>query len=164
MSDLDAMTPLDDDFIDRIVDGTMTPAELRAAVLRLDRHADGWKQCAIAFLEAQCWRASFRALDPPAKNDVEARTLTLPAAAPSRIWPRWQRSAAAAGLIAGAFVLGWLGHLRADRASVIQSRHCAARLGARADPTRGQTRTRAAARDWSAGIHVAGSSRGERRP
>ena len=55
-------SPLDDGFIDRIVDGELTPAELRAAIDRLDREPDGWKRCALAFLEAQCWRESFRAL------------------------------------------------------------------------------------------------------
>ena len=46
MTDLDAIPPPDDDFIDRIVDGTLTPAELRAAIDRLDREPDGWKRCA----------------------------------------------------------------------------------------------------------------------
>ncbi len=62
------MTALDDDFLDRIVDGGLTPTELRAAIDRLDREPDGWKRCGLAFLEAQCWRESFRALGQPTEG------------------------------------------------------------------------------------------------
>ncbi len=41
MTDLDPLKPLSDEFIDRIVDGELTPAELRDAVDRLDRRARG---------------------------------------------------------------------------------------------------------------------------
>ena len=47
--------------IDRLVDGELDEAA-RAALLRdLDREPDGWKRCAIAFLEAQAWRAAVTA-------------------------------------------------------------------------------------------------------
>ena len=45
MSDFDLAHPVDDTFIDRIVDGDLSPAELRAALDRLDREPDGWKRC-----------------------------------------------------------------------------------------------------------------------
>ena len=45
MTKLDMINPLDDRFIDRIIDGEMTPAELRAAVHLLDREPDGSKRC-----------------------------------------------------------------------------------------------------------------------
>ena len=58
MIDPDPLKPLSDEFIDRIVGGELTPAELRDAVNRLDCQPDAWKRCALAFLEAQCWRES----------------------------------------------------------------------------------------------------------
>ena len=45
--------------IDLLVDGEL-PAEARRALLsRLDASPDGWRRCALAFLEAQAWRESF---------------------------------------------------------------------------------------------------------
>ncbi len=46
MTNIDAINPLDDRFIDLIVEGEMSPAELRAAIDRLDGQPDGWKRCA----------------------------------------------------------------------------------------------------------------------
>ncbi len=63
MTDPDPMTPMTDAFLDRIVDGELSPGELREAIERLESEPDGWKRCALAFLEAQCWRESFRAED-----------------------------------------------------------------------------------------------------
>ena len=68
MTKPDANDPLDDRLIDQIVDGDLTPAELRAAIERLDRQPDGWKRCAMAFLEAQCISESFRSLEPAASS------------------------------------------------------------------------------------------------
>jgi hypothetical protein len=117
MSDNDAAHPLDDDFIDRIVEGTLTPDELRAAVLRLDQHADGWKRCAVAFLEAQCWAESFRALELPATAQLVCPSSpSPPGGAPARrLHHRWLRSAVAAAVIAASFAMGWLGHAARPR-------------------------------------------------
>src|SRR5262249_31535358 len=97
MIDLDAITPLDDDLIDRIVDGTLSPAERRAAIDRLDRLPAGWKRCAAAFLEAQFWREAFRAVGDSEKNKPERR-LTSISRVPNRVSrsnPRWLRGALA---------------------------------------------------------------------
>ena len=48
------------ELIDRIVDGGLTPAQLRHAVGELDLAPDGWRRCALAFLEAQYWSEAFR--------------------------------------------------------------------------------------------------------
>jgi hypothetical protein len=106
------MTPLDDDFIDWIVDGSLTPAQLRVAVDRLDRHPDGWKRCALAFLEAQCWGEAFRALDQPAESHQAIAPRLLPAAEEAKVRPirRWGRGVLAAGVAAASFVLGYLIH------------------------------------------------------
>ncbi len=112
MIDPDSMTPLDDDFIDLIVDGLLTPTELRAAIDRLDSEPDGWKRCTLAFLEAQCWRESFRALEEPPRIRIAAETSAAqPATAQiRRRSPGWRRVAVAAGIAAISFAMGWIVH------------------------------------------------------
>ena len=66
-------SPADVALIDRIVDGGMTPEELRAAVSRLDITPDGWKRCAVAFLEGQALSKSFRGLGQPQKEKPAAQ-------------------------------------------------------------------------------------------
>jgi hypothetical protein len=111
MTDHDTSLPLDD-CIDRIVDGDLTAAELRAIVARLDSEPAGWKRCAVAFLEAQCWREAMRDCDESTRLGAEGprRNLALGAAPPRRARRPWLRHAAAAGLITASFGLGWLGH------------------------------------------------------
>jgi hypothetical protein len=110
MTDPDPTAPLNDDFIDRIVDGALTPGELRAAIDRLDREPDGWKRCAVAFLETQCWREAFRASEPPAGADVEvaSRPIRLTAGRRSRPHGSWRSAVMAAGVVAASFTMGWL--------------------------------------------------------
>jgi len=117
MTEIDAISPPDDDLIDRIVDGALTPAELRAAIDRIDRLPDGWKRCAAAFLEAQCWRESFRAMGEPAKPRAESQSLPIPLAMgrTGRSAHRWVRRAMAAGILAASFAAGWMGHAARPR-------------------------------------------------
>lgn len=44
----------DQDF-DRLVDGELTPSEYRKLLRSLDQRPDGWRRCALAFLESQAW-------------------------------------------------------------------------------------------------------------
>src|SRR5689334_12402860 len=99
-----------DPLIDRLVDGDLDSEARRALLLRLDAEPDGWRRCALAFLEAQCWRES---LGPTAREAAPGPSAAI---RPARRRPdpaRW--SAVAAGLLA-AFVLGWAaGGRGADR-------------------------------------------------
>jgi hypothetical protein len=97
--------------IDRIVDGGLSPARLREAVARLDAAPDGWRRCALAFLEAQCWGDALRTQGPmlPAPRLVEPPT----AVAPNRL--RFVRPALAAASILAAFALGRTTGGQADR-------------------------------------------------
>jgi hypothetical protein len=45
----------DDRRFDRLVDGELSAAERRELLGSLDDRPDGWRRCALAFLEAQCW-------------------------------------------------------------------------------------------------------------
>jgi hypothetical protein len=43
-------------WLDRLVDGEIAEPQRRALLSRLERAPDGWRHCALAFLEAQAWR------------------------------------------------------------------------------------------------------------
>jgi len=98
---MSVITPqsIDQATLDRLVDGEMDePA--RAALLRaLDREPDGWKRCALAFLQAQAWR------------EVAG---TLPAVAPvPATRPGWpvrvlRQVTAVAAVVAVAFCAGFV--------------------------------------------------------
>jgi hypothetical protein len=45
----------DPQVLDRLVDGELAETERRDVLQTLDRQPDGWRQCALAFLEAQTW-------------------------------------------------------------------------------------------------------------
>lgn len=112
MNDNSREQPLDT-VIDRIVDGSLCPSELGVALARIEREADGWKRCTLAFLEAQCWREAFRALDAPAESQQasEFHSVEKPPATSGRSAARGWRSAAAAAFFVAAFALGWLSHV-----------------------------------------------------
>ncbi len=113
MNDNEHDSPVDDALIDTIVDGGMNPEELRAAILRLEREPDGWKRCAIAFLEAQALRDSFRAMGQPGKGKGEPASEILPlhpGAANAGRRHGWLRHIAAAVIVAASFAIGWFVH------------------------------------------------------
>lgn len=49
-----------DALLDRLVDGELSGGERRDLLESLDRRSDGWRRCALAFLEAQAWRGGMR--------------------------------------------------------------------------------------------------------
>jgi hypothetical protein len=83
--------------------------ETRALLERLDAAPDGWKQCALAFLEAQAWQRTFRTLLPEADQPVSVRENAAVAARRSR------------GLVAAVAVCGIA--IGAGLAAVWQSLH-----------------------------------------
>jgi len=73
--------------LDLLVDDELGENDRRELLLRVDRAADGWRKCAIAFLEAQLFRRSFRSHDqtpedmtslfePDVPADVSEREMT----------------------------------------------------------------------------------------
>ena len=113
MTRFDATHPLDDQAIDQIVDRALAPAELRAAIDRLDREPDGWKRCTLAFLEAQCWGEIFRAVDDRATSSLASRPVPLASscAGPDGGRRRWIRGPLARGNCRGLICHG-LGRAR----------------------------------------------------
>jgi hypothetical protein len=59
--------------LDRLVDGELSRERYRELLANLDADPDGWKRCAIAFLESQAWRGELRMAVPqqPATPRVE---------------------------------------------------------------------------------------------
>jgi hypothetical protein len=90
-----------DRLIDRLVDGALPESDRQILLARLDADADGWRRCALAFLEAQAWR---EALGPVARS---AAAEELPPKMARRGFQWVARLAVAAGVL-GAFALGWL--------------------------------------------------------
>jgi anti-sigma factor RsiW len=93
--------------IDRLVDGELPDGERRRLLLRLESEPDGWRRCALAFLEAQSWRAAFR---PLAATDGTVPQLPVtPAGRHHKPRKRLYvaRLAALAACFAVAFALGW---------------------------------------------------------
>jgi hypothetical protein len=44
------------EIFDRLVDGELSESQHRELLASLDQEPDGWRRCALAFLEAQCWK------------------------------------------------------------------------------------------------------------
>lgn len=102
----------DQRLLDCLVDGELCEAERRELLLRLDRAPDGWRHCALAFLEAQSWRKEVKsfASEPMSfvaevESRAAARSTVAPAAQVRRLWDRpsvWVPLTTAAG-----FLLAW---------------------------------------------------------
>ena len=54
--------PIDDSMFDRLVDGELSPGERRQLLASLDNQPDGWRRCALSFLEAQSCARKFGAV------------------------------------------------------------------------------------------------------
>lgn len=55
--------------LDRLVDGELSRDEYHALLKTLDKEPDGWRRCALAFLEAQAWRQEFDVSRPEARSN-----------------------------------------------------------------------------------------------
>jgi hypothetical protein len=106
-------------WLDKLVDGELDDAQRRQALLHLENQPDGWRRCALAFLEAQAWKKSLGTIAATPAKDV----LVKPARANSSWANRWSSLLAAAASFLVAFGLGlaWRGHAeRTELAAVKQ--------------------------------------------
>jgi len=97
----DRTDPIADAAIDRLVDGCLGEAERRELLLRLDDEAEGWRRCALAFLEDQAMRSAL-ALPVAAPKPVP-----VPTVVPRRRRPALLRLSVAASMIAATFAAGF---------------------------------------------------------
>ena len=54
--------------LDLLVDGELDENDRRELLRGLDREPDGWRRCAMAFLEAQTWKQALGAIVPPRRT------------------------------------------------------------------------------------------------
>lgn len=93
----------DDRLFDRLVDGELSPGERRRLLTSLDDRPGGWRQCALAFLEAQSWREEFGDLAGDAATAADVRRLAEPRPESRRRAIAWLATAAS---LLVAFTLG----------------------------------------------------------
>src|SRR5271169_215402 len=100
--------------VDLLVDGELSEADRRALLLQLEHEPDGWRRCALAFLEAQCWQAELGRIAPSGALD-SARPEAVSQVEPSERRQGWRQYAATTLAIAASFLLalvvvrGWSG-------------------------------------------------------
>ena len=93
----------DDILFDRLVDGELPSAERSALLSSLDAQPDGWRRCALAFLEAQAWRQASVQLVLEANRPSEVTSSSLEHKDHSRNQLHWLVLAASVFI---AFTLG----------------------------------------------------------
>lgn len=94
-------------WLDKLVDGELDDAQRRKLLTELDAQPDGWRRCALAFLEAQAWKATLGALAAASRQDAAPR----PKRSTSWRFVPWGSVLAAAASFLIAFGLGtvWRG-------------------------------------------------------
>jgi hypothetical protein len=94
----------DETSFDRLVDDELSEKERREILGRLDDEPGGWRRCALAFLEAQCWKQSLGEIS----NDREESPKTTLARNPQRS-PWAGRMGLLSAMAASFLVAMWLG-------------------------------------------------------
>jgi hypothetical protein len=92
--------PFDATEIDRLVDGELDPAARRDLLNRLDCSPDGWRLCALAFLEGQEFRVASRGWAREHSANITEPSVPVRRRSPARL-------AIAASLVAVAFSAGF---------------------------------------------------------
>lgn len=95
----------DNAMIDRLVDGELSGDERRELLAALDAQPDGWRRCALAFLEAQTWRSEMKRIVAPVAIVTTNSSVAAVPPSPSTRRYRGAWLAAAAALLV-AFGLG----------------------------------------------------------
>ena len=113
---LSTLTPEEELLVERLVDGELSELERQEILLRLDERVDGWRYCALSFLEAQAFRAALKngfPCEAMTEKGVVAASAYSGAAASANVSRRtWHVSAvsAAAGFLVAAVSMGTFLH------------------------------------------------------
>jgi hypothetical protein len=77
--------PLSEDILlDRLVDGELTGSERRQLLESFDKRPEGWRRCALAFLEAQSWREELGQVARGQASETSVSKSPAPSVTPSR--------------------------------------------------------------------------------
>jgi hypothetical protein len=99
----------DDLLFDRLVDGELPDSERRALLQSLDSRPDGWRCCALAFLEAESWRSELRTVaTAPAAIPASDKSIAPKVSSQRRtVWAAAECFAVAAALMLAFKLGGW---------------------------------------------------------
>lgn len=103
--DLAGPETVDEKRLDLLVDGELDAAGRRELLRELDATPGGWRQCALAFLEAQAWRLDLRAA-PDQPNGRIARPFGA-VSEDRRLAHRLRHWSLLAASVVCAFAAGW---------------------------------------------------------
>lgn len=106
----DSSENLDDQLLDRLVDGELSPEEYRQVLSQLDQMPNGWRRCAHAFLESQALGQSLPLVmqtTPSSPQTKLAPAAEKSSSAGMASFRRMETLAAMAASVAIAFGLGW---------------------------------------------------------
>jgi hypothetical protein len=99
--------PLDDRRFDRLVDDELNERERRDLLRRLDDEPNGWRQCALAFLEAQCWKQALGS-QPTVETAAPTRQLAKSTPRPATVRrSAWGSMLGTAMAMAASFLLAF---------------------------------------------------------
>jgi hypothetical protein len=74
-------------WLDRLVDGELNHDQQRQLLVALEAEPEGWRRCALAFVEAQAWRHDLHALDVRSESPAtSSRKPTQSLVATERRW------------------------------------------------------------------------------
>jgi hypothetical protein len=103
-----------DRLLDQLVDGELSERERSELLRRFETEADGWRRCALAFLEAQSWREAFGPVVAPLSARPGVPRALIRA---RKRWPPVARLTGLAAGIAAAFAIGWALHRQPEIAT-----------------------------------------------
>lgn len=107
--------PLNEDILlDRLVDGELSGGERRQLLESFDKRPEGWRRCALAFLEAQSWREEMGQVARgfvSETNEPKSPASSVTANGKSS-WSAVATWLAMAASLVLAFGLGWMQHER----------------------------------------------------
>jgi hypothetical protein len=107
--------PLNEDILlDRLVDGELSDSQRRQLLQSFDKRPDGWRQCALAFLEAQSWREEMEEVLRGRRTQTQASKSPASSFSPGQNsgWATGARWLALAASLVLAFGLGRMQHER----------------------------------------------------
>jgi hypothetical protein len=96
-------TTLDDSRFDRLVDGELSDEERRGLLSKLDDQPDGWRRCALAFLEAQSWKQTFQMIPRSEPQASVVREMPKPHVHPHRL--PWKNHLGTFAAMAASFLM-----------------------------------------------------------
>jgi hypothetical protein len=93
--------------LDRLVDGELNETDRRELLLQFEREPEGWRRCALAFLEAQCWKQELGLMAPSTEAVASASTPVSPDVRPATSSGRasWRQHLATALTLCACFLI-----------------------------------------------------------